>query len=92
MNDEFNVVKAGHIEYLVTDLNEARRFYVDTLGFVVTESDTSHIYLRGLEDRQHHCLTLTKAASPGVGHFAFKVAREADLDKLERLVKSKGAY
>ncbi len=92
MNDEFNVVKAGHIEYLVTDLHEARRFYVDTLGFVVTESDTLHIYLRGLEDRQHHCLTLTKAASPGVGHFAFKVAREADLDLLERLVKSKGAY
>ncbi|MDE1853528.1 MAG: 3,4-dihydroxyphenylacetate 2,3-dioxygenase [Thaumarchaeota archaeon] len=83
----FNIVKAGHIEFLVTDLDRARQFYVDTLGFVVTESDKSHIYLRGLEDRQHHCLTLTRSDSPGVGHFAFKVADEGGLKALEKLVK-----
>lgn len=86
----FDIVKAGHIELLVTDLDEAKKFYVDTLGFVVTESDKSHLYLRGLEDRQHHCLTLTRSDSPGVGHFAFRVADDGGLKALEKLVKGKG--
>ena len=92
MGPGFDIVKAGHIEFLVTNLREARRFYVDTLGFVVTESDKSHVYLRGLEDRQHHCLTLTQSDSPGVGHFAFRVATEEGLKAIEKLAKSKGTY
>ena len=90
MERGFDVVKAGHIEFLVTDVKEAREFYVDTLGFVVTEEDRAHIYLRGLEDRAHHCLTLTKSDSPGVGHFAFRVAEEAGLKAIEKLARSKG--
>ena len=92
MDPDFNIVKAGHIEFLVTDLDMSRRFYADTLGFIVTSQDSEHIYLRGLEDRNHHCLTLTKASSPGVGHLAFKVAREEDLKAIERLVSGAGAY
>jgi catechol 2,3-dioxygenase len=85
-------VKAGHIEYLVTDLGEAMKFYVDTLGLVVTEIDESHVYLRGLEDRQHHCLTLTKSEAPGVGHFSFKVASKASLEVIEKVYSRAGTY
>lgn len=88
----FNIVKAGHIEFLVKDLEASKEFYVDTLGFVVTESDGSHVYLRGLEDRTHHCLVLTKSEAPGVGHFAFRVEREEGLEEIGRLVRSKGGY
>jgi len=88
----FDIVKAGHIELLVTDLGEARKFYVDILGFVVTESDRSHVYLRGLEDRQHHCLILTRSDSPGVGHFAFRVSSEAGLKAIDKLAKASGVY
>ena len=90
MERGFDIVKAGHVELLVTDLKEAGRFYVDTLGFVVTEEDRGHVYLRGLEDRVHHCLTLTKSDSPGVGHFAFRISDEAGLKAIESLVNSKG--
>lgn len=86
----FDIVKAGHIEFFVTDLKEAKKFYVDTLGFVVTESDKSHLYLRGLEDKQHHCLTLTESGAPGVGHFAFRVSNEAGLKGIEKAVSAKG--
>jgi len=92
MERGFDVVKAGHIEFLVTDLKEAKKFYSETLGFVITEESRSHVYLRGLEDRHHHCLTLTEAGSPGVGHFAFRVASEDGLKSIEKLVKSKGGY
>ena len=88
----FDIVKAGHIELLVTDLREAKKFYVDTLGFVVTESDESHLYLRGLEERHHHSLVLTEAGEPGVRHIAFRVATEGGLKALEKLVKSSGGF
>ncbi|MBI3840940.1 MAG: 3,4-dihydroxyphenylacetate 2,3-dioxygenase [Thaumarchaeota archaeon] len=88
----FEVVRAGHLELLVTDLAASKRFYADILGFVVTEEDSGHVYLRGLEDRQHHCLLLTKAASPGVGHIAFKVSSEAGLEPIEGLVKARGGF
>ena len=88
----FDVVKAGHIEFLVTDLAEARKFYAETLGFVVTESDRTHVYLRGLEDRHHHCLMLTKSDTPGVGHFAFRVTDESELRAVEKMVKGRGWY
>lgn len=86
----FDIVKAGHIELLVTDLGAAKEFYAGALGFVVTEADRSHVHLRGLEDRVHHCLTLTKADEPGVGHFAFRVANEAGLKAIETLAKARG--
>ena len=88
----FNVVKAGHIELLVTDLKEAKKFYVDTLGFIVTEADRGHLYLRGLEDRHHHSLILTKSDEPGVGHFAFRVSDESGLRAIERIVRTDGGY
>ncbi len=89
---DFNIVKAGHVEFLVTDLSRARRFYVDALGFIVTSEDGGHIYLRGMEDRHHHSLVLTKSQAPGVGHFAFRVAGEEDLSALAKLVESAGLY
>ncbi len=92
MNPPFNIVKAGHLEILVTDLGEARRFYVETLGFVETESDESHIYLRGLEDRYHHSVVLTESGSPGLGHIAFKVSSDEDLGALGRVVAEAGGY
>jgi len=92
MASTFDIVKAGHIEFFVTDLKEAKKFYVDTLGCVVTESDRSHLYLRGLEERHHHSLILTQSGEPGVGHFAFRVSSEAGLKAIAKLVDSKGGY
>ncbi len=90
MTEAFNIVKAGHVEYLVTDLEAAKKFYVETLGFVLTDSDSTHLYLRGLEDRHLHCLTLTKSNAPGVGHMAFRVAQDDDLEALHALYAGKG--
>ena len=90
MDKSFDIVKAGHVEFLVTNLERAGRFYGNTLGFVVTEADGKHIYLRGLEDRRHHCLTLTQSDAPGVGHIAFRVAKEESLESLQKLVTDRG--
>jgi catechol 2,3-dioxygenase len=88
----FDILRTAHVEYWVTDLERARDFYVRTVGFVETQAEPGHLYLRGLEDRKHHCLILRQATQPGIGHVAFQVRREQDLDALEALYRSRGCY
>ena len=56
----FNIVRLSHVVFRVTDLAASRAFYVDTLGLQVTEETADIIYLRGLEERNHHSLVLRK--------------------------------
>lgn len=85
-----NIIRSAHGEYRVTDLDRARAFYVDALGFIETERTAHALYLRGLEERDHHSLVLRKAASPGAGHLAFKVASDDDLERLARYAAESG--
>lgn len=57
---DFNILRVARVVMNVTDLNNSRDFYVNALGFIETESDDQHIYLRGLEEHCHHCLVLKK--------------------------------
>ncbi|MBX6353185.1 MAG: 3,4-dihydroxyphenylacetate 2,3-dioxygenase [Thermoflavifilum sp.] len=86
----FHILRAGHAELWVTDLAAARRFYVDILGFIVTEESETQLFLRGVEERVHHSLVLTKAPYPAVAHLAFRVAEREDLDRLARFYESIG--
>jgi len=86
----FSITRAGHIEFRVTDLERARHFYVEVLGFLENGRDANHLYLGGLEEREHHGLALRLADSPGVSHLAFRVADPGDLERLERLYKENG--
>ncbi|MFT9848104.1 3,4-dihydroxyphenylacetate 2,3-dioxygenase [Aneurinibacillus sp. REN35] len=79
----FDIIRLAHVEFNVTDLEKARDFYVRALGFIETESDEAHIYLRAIEDANHHCLVLTKADTPSLNHIAYRVASEEQLYKLE---------
>ncbi|MBI4279026.1 MAG: 3,4-dihydroxyphenylacetate 2,3-dioxygenase [Armatimonadetes bacterium] len=87
---DFNILRVGHVEFRVTDVERAREFYVERLGFVEQARDGARLYLRGYEERDHHSLVLRRAPSPGVGHIAFRVAAEEDLDHLEHLHRAHG--
>src|SRR5579872_58928 len=82
---DFDIVRTAHVEYYVRNLEKSRKFYVDTLGLVETEANDSQIYLRGLEDRFHHSLVLTKSPRPGVGHISFRLREETQLQKIADL-------
>ncbi|SFJ71035.1 3,4-dihydroxyphenylacetate 2,3-dioxygenase [Thermoflavimicrobium dichotomicum] len=86
----FNIIRAARAVLQVTDLDAARGFYVDALGFVETESDGEHLYLRGLEERHHHCLVLQKGNKPGALVLSYKVYSEVDLEALARFFEEKG--
>ena len=44
----FSITRAAHLEFRVTDLDRARAFYVDTLGFVETARGADRLYLGAL--------------------------------------------
>lgn len=86
----FTVAKCGHAELLVRDLQRSRRWYVDLLGFTITREDRDALFLRGLEEREHHSLVLRKAERPAAGHLAFKVSSDDDLDALAGRIEADG--
>jgi catechol 2,3-dioxygenase len=86
----FNITRAAHAEYRVTDLGRARAFYVDALGLVETDRDAERLYLGGLEERDKYSLVLRRAESAGLGHLAFRVAQAEDLEALSALHAAHG--
>ncbi|MEM9318960.1 MAG: 3,4-dihydroxyphenylacetate 2,3-dioxygenase, partial [Pseudomonadota bacterium] len=78
----FNVVRLSHVCLNVADLTASKTFYADTLGLQVTDETDTHIYLRGMEERGHHCLILQRSEQPGtVEVLGFKTFDEGDLDR-----------
>jgi catechol 2,3-dioxygenase len=55
-NPPFNVTRASHSVMTVKDLAKSRAFYVDLIGFIVSDEDKGTIYLRGVAEACHHSL------------------------------------
>jgi catechol 2,3-dioxygenase len=77
----FNIVRASHVELGVRDLARAKAFYVDCLGLLATDETADALYLRGVEERNHHSIVLRQAHEPDAAALGFKVASEEDIDR-----------
>jgi catechol 2,3-dioxygenase len=86
----FNIVRSSYAAVAVTDLARSKAFYADTLGLHVEDETIDAIYLRGVEERQHHSLVLHRSRAAAAHHLGFKAGSEEDLDKAARYFKSKG--
>jgi catechol 2,3-dioxygenase len=80
-NPPFNVVRASHVELAVRDLARSRAFYVDCLGYLPSAAENGALYLRAVEERNHHSVVLREAKGVGATAISFKVASEDDLDR-----------
>ena len=76
-----DIVRSAYAELVVTDLQRAHWFWVDLLGFVVTEASPGALYLRGYDELTHHNLILRKGTEPAAGRLGFRVRTPADLDR-----------
>ena len=85
-----NIVRAAYAELIVTDLDAARWFWVDMLGFQLTTEDDQALYLRGCEETTHHSLVLRKGTQPAAVCLAFRVWAESDLDAAEQWYGERG--
>ena len=78
-----DIIRSAYATLVVTDLAEARRFWVDLLGFVVTFEDSSAIYLRGYDELAHHNLILRAGREAAAGPLGFRVRSAADLGRAQ---------
>ena len=90
LHPPFNIVRASHIEFTVRDLAASRAFYADTLGLQVTAESADSVFLRGMEERNHHSLVLRQGGEARAGSLGFKVFQESDLDRLKTHFEHQG--
>jgi catechol 2,3-dioxygenase len=81
LHPPFNVVRALYVDLGVSELARARAFWVDALGYVVTEDTGDVLFLRGLEEQNHHSLVLRASTGAVVHAIGFRVLEDADLDR-----------
>ncbi|WP_079525925.1 3,4-dihydroxyphenylacetate 2,3-dioxygenase [Halobacillus hunanensis] len=86
----FDIIRTGRAILHVTDLDKSRAFY-EALGFIETASDDKNLFLRGIEEHNHHSLLLKKAETPVVEVISYKVRSEEDLDRLAAFFEKQGS-
>lgn len=77
------VMRPGHCQLRVMDLEEAARFYTEVMGLKPMGRDASgRAYFKCLDERDHHSLILRQADRAGMDFYAFKVRDDATLERL----------
>ena len=80
-NPPFNITRASHSVLAVKDLAKSRAFYVDLIGFIVSDEDKDTIYLRGVAEACHHSLVLKRGAASEAERVGMRCFTEEDLEK-----------
>src|SRR5690242_17190183 len=81
------VIRLGYVHLRVTDLEEARNHYSNTLGMEVVHEEAGKIYLKCWDEWDHHSLVLEEGGV-GLDKFGYKVeGPDALADFEERALK-----
>jgi catechol 2,3-dioxygenase len=85
------VMRPGHAQIRVLDMDEATNFYGNTLGLIETGRDSvGRVYYRAWDERDHNSIILEKSDRAGLDHLAFKVASVDTLEKLDSDLRAYG--
>lgn len=80
----------GHIELVVTNVDESTAFFTKILGLQLSERREGQAFLRGWQDWDHHTLILTEGDEAGVAHVGWRVPTEADAEALRSTLDGHG--
>lgn len=85
------VMRPGHCQLRVLDMDESVRFYTEIMGLELRGFDASgRAYFKCLDERDHHSLVLRQADRAGMDFYAFKVRDAATLEKLDSDLRAYG--
>ena len=85
------VLRPGHSQLRVLDIDESIRFYTDVMGMKPMGRDAGgRAYFKCLDERDHHSLVLREADRAGMDHYAFKVRDAATLERLDADLRAWG--
>lgn len=85
-----DIVRAASVTLTVTDLDAARWFWVDMLGFVVSDEDDATLYLRGYDELTHHNLVLRHGEAPALALLSYRVRAQEDLERADAFYRARG--
>jgi len=85
------VMRPGHCQLRVLDIEESVRFYTDVMGLKPMGRDKSgRAYFKCLDERDHASLVLRQADRSGMDFYGFKVRDARTLDRLESDLRAYG--
>ena len=83
------VMRMGYVHARVTDLDEAKNHYANTVGLYETLSEPGKVYYKGWDEWDHHSVVIEEGGV-GVIKFGFKVEYSEDLDTIEKKARDFG--
>ena len=91
LNPPVRLLRASHASFTSRDLVKSREFYTEVLGLVVSDEDKDTLYLRGLEERAHHSLTIKRTRDePACIRVGMRVHDEDDLERAKHAFERHG--
>jgi len=84
------ILRLGHVDVTVTDLDLTTAYYTEVLGMEITALTDDSVYLKCWDEEDHHSLRLRYAPQVGMDLMSFKVHHDDDLDDLENKVARYG--
>lgn len=85
-----DIVRSAYVDLVVTDLERARSWWADLIGFHVEHEEPGALYLRGYEEFVHHSVVLREGDRPACERIGFRVRSADDLDRAERFYAARG--
>jgi catechol 2,3-dioxygenase len=85
------VLRPGHVQLRVLDLEAAVKHYTQVLGLWETGRDPQgRVYLKAWDEHDHHSVVLREAEEAGMDYLGWKVDSPATLQKLSADIKASG--
>ena len=84
------ILRLGHVDVMVTDLDLATAYYTEVIGLLETERTEDAVFLKCWDEPNHHSLRLTYGPRVGMDRMTFMVERESDLGMFENRIQAWG--
>ncbi|NOX29233.1 MAG: catechol 2,3-dioxygenase [Actinobacteria bacterium] len=86
-----SVMRLGHINVRVLDIEEAVDHYVNVNGMIQTHVDPlGNVYLKCWDEWDKYSVVLSPSDQAGMNHIAYKVKSDADLDMYKTRITEAG--
>ncbi|WP_028601084.1 catechol 2,3-dioxygenase [Ottowia thiooxydans] len=85
------VLRPGHAQIRVLDMEESVQFYTQVMGFMETGRDSSgRVYFKCRQEHDHNSIVLRQADHAGMDFFGFKVSDKSTLEELDQKLQAAG--
>lgn len=86
-----SVLRIGHINLRVLDMNAAVKHYENVLGMKKTHvDDRGNVYFKAWDEWDKYSVILCESDKAGMNHIAYKVMSDADLDVYKKKIEKAG--